>query len=138
MQIVRQPVKAPPPVTTGRRYAGHGQGVSEAPLSPLSPLNSRKTQPTRPSKLPVVAVYNPRQSVTSSMDIKNLKPQRKMTPPSSDETMMSKPTRTGKRIGSPSWGSCKRGETITAIPRRRSPSLSRSVSIGGKTNLYQL
>ena len=126
-QIGRHPVKVAPPVSS-RRYAGPG-----TPESSLSPLTNRKTTPARPSKLPVVSVYNPKQSLTPGDKL-----QRKMTPPSSDETSFisptwSKPSRTGPRVTSrsPSRGPARRGDIAspTFTSRRRSPSVTRSVSM---------
>jgi len=97
------------------RVAGHaGQkektryGTASSETSPLSsrknsatngqeksPISNRRQSsniqaPQRPSRLPVVSMYNPKQSLTTTLDIKQIRPQinptssRKVTPPCQD------------------------------------------------------
>ena len=111
--------------------------VNTRKVSPpsLSPTSHRKLSsgvmgpPQRPSKLPVVSQYNPKQY------------QRKMTPPGVEMDPVSRMMISSKRGVSPArvltkrTASPKRGDISRRVSspvftgRRRSPSLTRSVSI---------
>eukprot|EP00092_Neocalanus_flemingeri_P005834 GFUD01006278.1.p1 GENE.GFUD01006278.1~~GFUD01006278.1.p1 ORF type:complete len:1424 (+),score=191.28 GFUD01006278.1:322-4593(+) len=148
------------------RVAGHpGQkektryGTASSETSPLSsrknsatngqeksPISSRRQSsniqaPQRPSRLPVVSMYNPKQSLTTTPDIKQIRPQinptssRKVTPPcqDQDQIQMSPLTPTNKYMRRNSMSPTttlvvKRGMSPTILGSKRSASPSRSTS----------
>jgi len=165
--VVRHPLKANAGnIAPNVRVAGHA-GQKEktrygTASSETSPLNSRKNSatngqekspnfsrrqssniqaPQRPSRLPVVSMYNPKQSLTTTLDIKQIRPQinpassRKVTPPCQDhdQIQMSPVTQTNKYMRRNSMSPTatmvvKRGMSPTILGSKRSASPSRSNS----------
>jgi len=122
------------------RKNSNNNGQEKFPI-PCSRQNSNNQNPQRPSRLPVVSMYNPKQSSVSTIDNKQARPQmnsssiRKMTPPNQDhENLQISPlTPTNKYVRQNSMSPTatlviKRGMSPANLGFKRSASPSRMTS----------